>query len=194
MAQIDVVDEAIIDADPASTYDALLNEFRGSTDWWMPHWEARPRGHIPVGQVGAVVEIIARGSGTSMFTAKITQVIESQLTRGFADSWRTKMACSFTDAGRTAVDPSHPLSHAVLRTLRTLRSPSGSLRTLRGHAILTWNDQNRCGFWKCQSRHRPRSAGGEPGAPDWRRGYKATRRLCTKYSPKNWVDVRPTRP
>jgi hypothetical protein len=77
MAQIDVVDEAIIDADPASTYDAdpastydaLLNEFRGSTDWWMPHWEARPRGHIPVGQVGAVVEIIARGSGTSMFTA-----------------------------------------------------------------------------------------------------------------------------
>ena len=81
MAEIDVVDEAIIDADPTTVYEALLDEVKGSTNWWMPHWEATPRGDTSAGQVGGIVDITVRHAGTTRFTAKTTEVIENQLIR-----------------------------------------------------------------------------------------------------------------
>jgi uncharacterized protein YndB with AHSA1/START domain len=81
MAEIDVVDEAIIDADPATVYKALINEVKGSTHWWMPYWESKPRGDITVGQVGAITDITAHSAGTTKFTVKTTEIIENKLIR-----------------------------------------------------------------------------------------------------------------
>ncbi len=47
MFEMDVVDEAIIDADPATVSKAIMNEVKGKTHWWFPYWEAQPRGDIP---------------------------------------------------------------------------------------------------------------------------------------------------
>jgi ribosome-associated toxin RatA of RatAB toxin-antitoxin module len=79
MAEYDVIDEAIIDADTATAYNTFLDEVRGLTDWWKPYWESKLRGDIPVGEVGAVVDITVRHAGTTRFTAKVTEMIENQL-------------------------------------------------------------------------------------------------------------------
>jgi hypothetical protein len=76
MSEIDVVDRAIIDADPSTVYEALLDEVRGSTDWWVPYWQAKPRGNKPVGQVGTVIDITVRHGGTTRLTAKATEIVE----------------------------------------------------------------------------------------------------------------------
>jgi hypothetical protein len=36
MSEIDVVDEAIIDADPATVAKAITDEAAGKTPWWLP--------------------------------------------------------------------------------------------------------------------------------------------------------------
>jgi uncharacterized protein YndB with AHSA1/START domain len=81
MAEYDVIDEAIIDADTATTYNALLDELRGLTKWWKPYCEGKPKGDIPVGQVGAIFDITVRHTGTIRATAKITEIVENQLIR-----------------------------------------------------------------------------------------------------------------
>ena len=37
MSEIDLVDEAIIDADPATVANAIKDEFMGKTHWWLPY-------------------------------------------------------------------------------------------------------------------------------------------------------------
>ena len=83
MARYDVIDEATIQAPPSAVWDALHAEFRRETHWWMPYWEARPRGLIPPGDIGAEYEIHVHPPGwfrrmllSPQFTARITELNE----------------------------------------------------------------------------------------------------------------------
>jgi len=63
MPKIDVVDEAIIDAGCAVVAKAIMDEAMGKTHWWLPHWEAKPRGAIPPDQVGGMTDVTIRRGG-----------------------------------------------------------------------------------------------------------------------------------
>jgi len=78
MSRIDVVDEAIIDADPASVFKALIDEVNGRTHWWMPTLEAKPRDEKPFGQVGSVIDITVHHPRTTKFSGRVTEVIEGK--------------------------------------------------------------------------------------------------------------------
>lgn len=81
MREIELVDEAIIDAGPAVVYQALVDELTGKTDWWSPHLEARPRGETPASQAGAIVDITVHIIGTPRFTAKTIEARENEMLR-----------------------------------------------------------------------------------------------------------------
>ena len=75
MPKVDVVDEAIIDAEPYTVFKALLDEIEGARSWWMPHWEAKPRGNVPFSQPGGIIDITVHRIGTPRFAAKSTEII-----------------------------------------------------------------------------------------------------------------------
>jgi uncharacterized protein YndB with AHSA1/START domain len=79
MPRIDVTDESIIDAEPSVVFKALLDEFEGAKNWWMPHWEAKPRGNIPIEQVGGIIEITVHRIGKPRWSSKITEIIQNKL-------------------------------------------------------------------------------------------------------------------
>ena len=64
MAKFDVIDEAIINAEPAIVYETLLAEYAGRTNWWMPHLEAKVRDGRAPDEPGALVEITVHGTTT----------------------------------------------------------------------------------------------------------------------------------
>jgi uncharacterized protein YndB with AHSA1/START domain len=74
MVRYDVIDETIIPADPPTVWRALLDAARGEASWWEPYLRMRPRGDVPQGQVGAIVDIAANEKGdlTSRRTTHIT--------------------------------------------------------------------------------------------------------------------------
>ena len=85
MASYDVRDEATIEAPPSVVWAALQAEFRGETGWWMPYWEAQPRGTIRPGNVGTEYEIRVHPPGrvrqvmlSPRFTARVTESIEPE--------------------------------------------------------------------------------------------------------------------
>lgn len=75
MPKIDVVDEAIIDSKPSIVFNALLNEYEGAKNWWMPHWEAKPREGLPFRQVGGIVDITVHHGGTTRTAAKSIEIV-----------------------------------------------------------------------------------------------------------------------
>jgi len=79
MFEIDVEDEAIIDADPATVSRALIDEAAGRTHWWLPYWEAKPHGDIPPDRVGGMFDIIVRRGVVIRFTAKLVEITDNQL-------------------------------------------------------------------------------------------------------------------
>ena len=81
MREIDVVDEAVIDADSAVVFQALVDEMTGKADWWSPHLTTRMRGETPASQAGAVFDITVHRPGTPRFTEKTIEVAENKLYR-----------------------------------------------------------------------------------------------------------------
>jgi len=79
MSRIDVMDEAIIDADPSTVFKALIEELRGVTSWWKLHLESTPRDKEKFGRKGSVFDITVHRVGTPKFTARITEIIEGKL-------------------------------------------------------------------------------------------------------------------
>jgi len=78
MPKIDVTDEAIIDAEPSVVFKALLDEFEGAKNWWMPHWEAKPVGNVPFRQVGGIIDITVHRLGKPKFSAKSIEIIQDK--------------------------------------------------------------------------------------------------------------------
>ena len=79
MPKFDVTDEFIIDAPPMVVYKALLNEFAGVTHLFMPYYEFKLKGDIPINHEGANFDIVVRARGmTSKLSAKITKIVDAK--------------------------------------------------------------------------------------------------------------------
>ena len=71
--EFDVHDEALIDADPMTVFHALVDEVRGVTRWWRPHFEAKPRNPDQFGQVGSIVDVQIRWIVRPRFSARVRE-------------------------------------------------------------------------------------------------------------------------
>ena len=78
MPKIDVTDESIIDAEPSDVFKALLDEFEGAKNWWMPHWEAELVGEVPFRQAGGTIDITVHRFGKPKWSAKSTEIIQDK--------------------------------------------------------------------------------------------------------------------
>ena len=82
MRDIDVVDEARFDADPAIVYQAVVDQLSGKIDWWSPHFVSRLRGETPADQVGGKVDMSVHGGPlTPRFTGRTIEVIQDHKLR-----------------------------------------------------------------------------------------------------------------
>lgn len=98
MPKIDVLDEAVIDAPPIVFYRALLNEYSGVTRWWMPYFEFKPRGDMPMDHEGAIFDITIHDKMTLKFSVKITEIVE-------AKSIEEEYAGEFVGTGKWTFEP-----------------------------------------------------------------------------------------
>jgi hypothetical protein len=73
-------DEAVIDSPPMVVYKAILNEYAGVTHWWMPYWESKLRGDMPMDREGAIFDITNHNQRgiTSKYSFKITKIVEAK--------------------------------------------------------------------------------------------------------------------
>ena len=67
MPKFDITDEAVIDAPPLVFYKALLDEYAGVTHWWMPYFEFKPRGNMPMDHEGAIFDLNIHDKLTQVF-------------------------------------------------------------------------------------------------------------------------------
>ena len=81
MAEYDVFDEAIINAKPEIVYEALLAEYSGKTNWWLPHVEAKMREGSTVDQTDALLDITVHGKISIRFTTKTVETKKNELWR-----------------------------------------------------------------------------------------------------------------
>jgi hypothetical protein len=75
MPKIDVINEAVIDSSPLTVYKAILNEYAGVTNWWIPILEFKLRGDIQIDQEGATGDMISKGAKC---TFKVTKLLEAK--------------------------------------------------------------------------------------------------------------------
>jgi uncharacterized protein YndB with AHSA1/START domain len=80
MAELDIVDEALIDADPASVYAAIAQLSRGRSQWW-PGVEIKPHGEIPADLVGGVFDEARRRLPGPNSTLRIVEARENEMIR-----------------------------------------------------------------------------------------------------------------
>ena len=79
MPKYDVFDEALIDAPPLVVYKAILDEYAGITNWFLPILEFKLKGNMPIDREGAMVNMIAHSHGVSLHeTCKITKLVEAK--------------------------------------------------------------------------------------------------------------------
>lgn len=79
MAKYDVIDEAIINAKPNVVYEALLVEYSGKTNWWMPLLEAKLREGSAPDQLGTLLEITVHGKMPTKFIMKTIETKKNEL-------------------------------------------------------------------------------------------------------------------
>jgi ribosome-associated toxin RatA of RatAB toxin-antitoxin module len=80
MVKFNVVDEAIIEADPSTVFKAILDELGGYTNWWLPHAESKFRGNTEkVNQKGAIIDLVIHSIVTSKFSERFTEIIQDKL-------------------------------------------------------------------------------------------------------------------
>ena len=79
MAEYDVIDEEIVYAKPDVVYEALLAEYSGKTNWWMPHVEAKPREGGAVDQSGALIDLTVHHRGITKFIVKTIETKKNEL-------------------------------------------------------------------------------------------------------------------
>jgi|GEM_PF-636726 len=78
LTKYDVVDEAIIDAEPSVVFQAMSDEVTGVSKWWMPHWEGKIRDNEKKVQVGSIIDIIIHKHGKQKVAAKCIEMIENK--------------------------------------------------------------------------------------------------------------------
>ena len=107
--KFDVNDETIIDADPLTVFHALVNEVRGRTRWWRPHFESRPRDPELFGQVGSIVDVQIRWFFRPRFSARVREVEAGRFFR--VDFFRG----AFVGSGDWSFEPAEHGTHVQFR-------------------------------------------------------------------------------
>lgn len=74
----DVTDEAIINAEPSTVFNAILAEYDGKTAWWTPHLSAKLRRGDAAGQIGTLIDITVNGKHPIKFTTKTIEVKKNE--------------------------------------------------------------------------------------------------------------------
>lgn len=98
MPNIEVTDEAIINSPSSEVFKAILNEAAGKTNWWMPHWESKLRGRIPINEVGAVFEMTVHRTGKPRLSGKVTEIIQDKFIK-------TELSGDFEGTGEWTFEP-----------------------------------------------------------------------------------------
>jgi hypothetical protein len=81
MAKSESIEEAVIDASPVVVYKAILNEYAGVTNWWMPNMQFKLRGELPIDHEGAIVDVTAlpkSRTSSSKASYKMTKIVEGK--------------------------------------------------------------------------------------------------------------------
>ena len=78
LPKIDVTDEAVIDAPPAEAYKAILDEYAGVTNWFMPILKYNLRGGMPIRE-GSIIDITINPEGRvkSKVSEKMIKLVEA---------------------------------------------------------------------------------------------------------------------
>jgi hypothetical protein len=71
MSQLDVIDEAVIGAECAVVFDAIVELMAGGASWWAPHLYVRLIGEKQPAIVGRLAEV--RIPGRARFVARIEE-------------------------------------------------------------------------------------------------------------------------
>jgi uncharacterized protein YndB with AHSA1/START domain len=134
MPKIDATNGSIIDSLPTEVYEAILNEYAGVTNWWMPDVESKLRGEIPIDREGAIVDITLHLGKriTSKMTATMTKIVE-------AKSIEYNVAGDIIGTGTWTFEPTdgktkiqYHLKGKTNRLLATLASPFVNIE--KGHS------------------------------------------------------------
>jgi ribosome-associated toxin RatA of RatAB toxin-antitoxin module len=116
MPKIDVLDEAVIDSPPMVVYNALLNEIAGVTHTFMPYYEFKLRGDMPVRE-GAIFDVTVNPKSriNAKFSAKVTKIVE-------AKSIEEEYAGDFIGTGKWTFEPTDGKTKVQFRVnIRTNR-------------------------------------------------------------------------
>jgi uncharacterized protein YndB with AHSA1/START domain len=81
MREVDVLDEALINAPPNAVFRALIDQASGKAPWWLPDLEAEPRGTTQADRVGALTDVTVHRLGTPHFTARTVEAVPGQILR-----------------------------------------------------------------------------------------------------------------
>jgi len=79
--KINVTDEAVINAPPMVVYKAILDEFSGVTQWWMPYNGFKLKGDVPVDREGAVFDLIVFPKSriaSSKISVKVAKIVAAK--------------------------------------------------------------------------------------------------------------------
>lgn len=78
MPKVDVTDEAIIDSQPITVYNAFLKEISGITQWWMPHLQCKSRDGKLIDCEGAIFDaaIHPKSRLKARVSCRITEMVE----------------------------------------------------------------------------------------------------------------------
>ncbi len=107
--EFDVNDEALIDADPMTTFHALVDEVRGTTQWWRPRFEAKPRNPAQFGEVGSIVDVQIRWIVRPRFSARVR---EAEAGRRFRVEF---FRGAFVGSGDWSFEPAGRRTHVQFR-------------------------------------------------------------------------------
>jgi hypothetical protein len=80
MDELDIVDEALVDADRAAVYAAVADLTRGKAQWW-PGVEIKPHGEISPDLVGGVFDMVVRRLPNGRSTLRIIEARENEMIR-----------------------------------------------------------------------------------------------------------------
>ena len=151
MPKFDVTDEAIIDAPPFEVYTAVLNEFAGVTNWWMPYLGFKLRGDTPVDREGAIFDYIVfpkSRTKSSKISAKVTKIVE-------AKSIDLELAGDFVGIERFTFEPTDGKTKLQIRfnarTTRLLVSFVSSFVNIgKGHSDVMQKGFKACNSYLCK--------------------------------------------
>ncbi len=81
MAKNDVTDEVFLNFDTHTVFQALMDEYRGKSHWWMPHVKIGPIEGPPFGEPGGKIHAWPKVPGKPQYIMEAAEIEEDSLIR-----------------------------------------------------------------------------------------------------------------